>query len=174
MVDHSWPSIYKLCLVLLLVVGLTWLRVICLFGLSLYQNSSYIVHLCLIELFCNYHLAIYLFIVLCQSIFSLKSLICVGPFRLAFIFDLWFYFSCFTFRDPVNTTRTDLDVDGSIISHISSAWYIDPSPCYFQYWVNLTLRSANMDRTSVEDVWPRRPRLSWENLITPTTEGRWA
>ena len=70
--------------------------------------------------------------------------------------------------------RTDLDVYGSIISHISSAWSKYPNPSSFQDWVVWTLLSVNTKRTSIENVWPSYPGLSWSPLLPTIMEVHWA
>ena len=110
------------------------------------------------------------FIPCCWYSFYMKYLIRIGPYHLVFIFNFVVLSLVFYFRDPAHAERTDLDIDGSIISHISSAWSRDPNISSFQYWSSWTLRSANMNRTSIEDVWPRLPCLSWSPLFPPFME----
>ena len=71
-----------------MVLSMTWLKVLQSFGLSLYPSPSYLVQLCLIGYFFNCHFDIDLFRVLCQSSYSLKYFIRIGPYYLAFIFTL--------------------------------------------------------------------------------------
>ena len=86
MVGHSWPLIDKLWLVSLLVISMTCLIFIWLFGIRLYQNTSYLVQLCLIGFFSNFHFPIDVFRVLSRSSCSLKIFTRIGLFHLAFIF----------------------------------------------------------------------------------------
>ena len=78
---------------------------------------------------------------------------------------MWLYLSYFPFRAPAHSNCTDLDVYGSVISHISSEWSRDSNPSSFQYRVSWTLRSTNMECTSVEYILPGCPWISWSKLL---------
>ena len=77
-----------------------------------------------------------------------------------------------SFRAPAHSNRDDLDVDGSIISHIRIVWSIYSNHFSFQDRVSWTLLSANMDRPAIEDVWPSCPWLSWSPMFPPIIEVR--
>ena len=67
--------------------------------------------------------------------------------------------------DPAHATRTDLDVDGSIISHLTSAWSRDTNTFSSQYCVRWNIRSSKMDNTAAKDVWPILYWLTWKPLL---------
>ena len=117
---------------------------------------------------------------LIYSVFSANTLylwnieLVLGPTIWSSFSLLWFYLLYFPFRDTAHASRTGLDVDGSIISHISSVWSRDPNPSSLQDWVIWTLLSANMECTAIEAVWPHFPWLSWSSLFPPIIEVRLA
>ena len=127
-----------------MVRGVAWLRVLWLFGLSLYKNSVYLVYLCF--LCCSRQLYLVIDLILLIS----EVFIRIGPIHLALISSIMVYLLYFNFMSPAHYTCIDLDFYRSIIAHISSSCYIDTNPFSFQYWVSLNLNSANMARTAVE------------------------
>ena len=127
MVENSSPLIDKSCLAGLVVLGVTWLIVLWLFGLSLLYIPA--VYFCMLL---KMSLGHWFFSVLCQCSCSIKSFIRIGSFHFAFIFDFAVLFIIFTFVAPSHATYTDLDVDVFIISQIISAWYRYINPYSFQ------------------------------------------
>ena len=118
-------------------------------------------------------LAIDNFRVLCRHYFSLKYSISIGSYHLVFVFTFVVLSLIFSLQGSWNANCTDLDVYGSILSHISSAWYRYPNPSYLQDRVIWTLYSANMERTSIEDVWPHFPWIYQAPPLPPIMNMHW-
>ena len=108
------------------------------------------------SIFCTYHPS------LCYI--SLELVPSIWPS----FYILRFYLSYFSFRNIAHDNCTDLNVEGYIISHISSAWYRYSNTSSFQYWVSWNLLYTKMDSTVVEDVWSHCRWISWEPWFLPS------